>query len=408
MKLSWPWRGETPQINVVQDELERMQSQVVELGRLRDIRDNLQNELWPPALWKLASLADTYVLGRNGIYPRFNSPEATAAWKEYRVDSTERLRVRDFLRVVLTMLMMNNESFLRIDAGTLTPMPSPMRITYDRNNLPEFYHWGSPRPLRLPANQVWHLMVEWYPGQKRGDSLIWTTWDLLNDRRNYLKSLVKMAKNAARVSLFHKRQQGNPLINRDTTKEELEKKQEFKFDEDTFLQIGPNDEIQSASAGAPAVPPSEIDRMVYGTVGQRAGVSRMAIQGDFGDATYSSARFADLNDQGVWARYQDLLVPVVQYLYDEWPLRSTFAESFRDIYVPPFPYIDPQRTVSVNQQLINMGAKSVQSVIREQGEDPETVFAEIEEYRRRFPTNQPREQPTTPTITAEVDDGISA
>ena len=415
MKLSWPWsKPPSPEIRLNIGELELLQNQVVELGRLRDIRDNLQNELWPPAIWKLISLADTFVLGRRGIYPRFNFPEAERVWRQYKVDSRERLNTRQLLRIVLAMLVVSNETFLRIDSGTLTPMPAPMRILYDHNNIPEAYVWGSPRPLRLPANQVWHVMIEWYPGQKRGDSLLWTMWDLLNDRRNFLKSLIKIAKNAARVSLVHKRSAGNPLVDENTTKEDLEKSktQTFSFDEDSLLQIGPNDSFESVSAGGPTTPPSEIDRLVFGTVGQRAGLSRMAVSGDFSEATYSSARFADLNDQGVWARYQDVLEPIVQYLYEQWPFRAQFEEYFRDIYIPPFPYIDPQRTASVNQLLINMGAKSVQSVIREMGEDPETVYSEIEEHRRKMREIKERvgdqeesssRFPQTPSIQSGVD-----
>ena len=139
-------------------------------------------------------------------------------------------------------------------------------------------------------------------GQKRGYSTLWVLYDLLNDRRNFLKSVVKMAKNAARLSLFHKRNRGNPLVNEEMTDEEAKKpsQQEFDFDDDTFLEIGVSDDIIPISQGSFAVPPSEIDRLVMGTVGQRVGLSRMAVQGDFADATYSSARFADMNDHGVW------------------------------------------------------------------------------------------------------------
>ena len=393
MKKFWR-KSESPGIKLIRSEVEVLQNQVVELGRLRDIRDNLQNELWPPAIWKLASLADTFVLGRRGIYPRFTDPEADKQWKLYRVDSRARLSVRALLRIILTGLVVNNEAFLRIDYGTLTPMPQPMRIVYaDNNTIPVRYQWGAPHPISLPPEEVWHIMVEWYPGQKRGESLLWTMWDLLNDRRNYIKSVVKMAKNAARMSLFHKRNRGNPLLDADSDADDVKPKtQEFSFDEDTMLQIGPNDEISSISAGSAPVPPSEIDRLVMGTVGQRAGISRMSVQGDFSDATYSSARFADLNDHGVWARYQDLLLEVVEYLYEQWPARPLYDLSFREMFIPPFPYIDPGRVASVNETLINMGAKSVQEVISEDGRDPETVFTLIEEYRRRFGDDKKSEE----------------
>ena len=377
-----------PGISVKKSELNWLRNEVVELNRLQDIRDNLQNELWPPAIWKLVSLADTFVLGKWGIYPRFNEPRAYDEWSRYRVDDRRRLSVRKFLRVVLAQLIVHNEAFMRLDAGTLSPLPRPYHIDYEEDRVtPRQYQWSNPRPMTLPASEVWHIMVEWTPVQLRGNSTLWVLYDILNDRRNFLKSVVKMAKNAARVSLFHKRNRGNILAHPDMDENEAKTKSEqtFDFDEDTFLEVGPSDEITNVSQGSFAVPPSEIDRLVMGTVGQRVGLSRMAVQGDFADATYSSARFADMNDHGVWNRLQSELLEVVEYLYDQWPGRLAYDGAFQGMFIPPFPYIDPARTASVNSQLVAMKAKSVQQVIREEGQDPDTVFAEIEAFNQRFP-----------------------
>ena len=377
----------SPFIKVTKTQMEYIQNQIVELGRLRDIRDNLQNEIWPPAIWKLVSMADTFVLGRDGIKPQFNNPAATQAWRRYLVDSRQRLTVRKLLRMVLASLIVHNEAFMVMQVGTLTPMPPPSSIQYGENNtIPISYTWANPRPVTYAAEEVWHLMVEWYPAQKRGNSILWVLYDLLNDRRNYIRSLVKMAKNAARLAIVHKRNRANPLIDPEISKDDLkDTEQEFNFDEDNFLRIGPNDSFESLSVSPSPHPPSEIDRLVMGTVGQRAGLSRMAVSGDFSEATYSSGRFADLNDRGVYERHQDVLLEVVEYLYDQWPERGFYATSFKGFYLPPHPYIDPGRTASVNSQLVNMKAKSVQQVIREEGADPEEVFAEIKEFERRFP-----------------------
>ena len=376
-------------IKMMKSEMELVENQIVELRRLRDIRDNLQNEIWPPAIWKLASLADTFVLGRYGIFPQFNNPEATAEWRRYKVDSRQHYSVRDLLRIICTSLIIHNECFLRLDAGTVTPMPRPYNIEYeDLTNVPLRYMWSNPRPLTLNADEVWHIMVEWYPGQKRGDSTLWVMYDLLNDRRNYIKSVIKMAKNAARMAIFYKRVRGNPLVDEDTTEEDVKERKEqiFNFDEDTFLEIGPSDNVETVTAGSPSIPPSEIDRLVMGTVGQRAGLSRMAVSGDFSEATYSSGRFADMNDHGVWDRLQMKMLEVVEYLYFEWPSRVLYSSNFRKFFVPPYPYIDPARVATVNTSLVNMKAKAVQEVIIEDGRDPEEVFDLIEEFNRRFPS----------------------
>ena len=209
-------------------------------------------------------------------------------------------------------------------------------------------------------------------------------FDLINDRRLYVKSLVKMAKNQARTSIVKRSLSANPLMNETATAEDVKPTvQYFNFDEDSLLELGPNDSLEPVTAGTGPTHPGEVDRLVMGTLGQRAGLSRMAVSGDFSEATYSSARFADLNDKGVWESHQEIILRVVRYMYEQWPLRFRYELSFRDYYTPPHPYIDPARTANVNKMLVDMGAKSLTEVIEEDGRDPETVFRLIAEDKRR-------------------------
>ena len=354
--------------------------------RHREVRREDTKGEWSPIQWKLVWLVDGFVLRRRGIRPRFKTREADEAWEMYMVDPAMAHNPRDFQRVVLASMVAEGEAFVQKMDGKFMPVPCPSDIKYDVNNIPEFYIWFHPAK-RVPADEIIHLFVRVRPGQKRGDNLFATVRPIAEERYSYIRSLAKLAKMAARLWLFQKRKGGNRIISAETNADSREvqpEQSEIDFEQDGITQIGPEDEIVAPSVSGQPVEPVQVDKIIGRTLAMPFGVSSMQLMGDFSETNYSSARFADLTDQTVWTRYQDLLWRITRELYMQWPERGRYEEYFVQWYVPPFPSIDPVKTQAANKMMLADKTKAPQEVILEDDRDPETTFAMIEEFQRRF------------------------
>ncbi len=379
-------RPASPRLSVADSELrnkEYVQRRIAELTGGRPGSTPLE--------WRLAWLAAGSVLKRRGIHPRFSGPRATEAlesWMMYKPDPAGKMKVRDMLRVVLVELMWRGEAFVELsEGGKFMPQPPPSDIVYDpETRLPTKYVWTSYREFRgmtLLPEQVMHIYIEMYAGQRRGQRLYRIVSDIAVERHSYIRSAVRLAKLASRFWAFHKPKMGRPTVDDDTNSA---KKNEITIDmdEDEIFEIGPEDDILFPRVGAQPIPPNELDRVVGTTLAMPYGISRMSVLGDSDDANYSSARFAYLGDQRTWAVYSEKILDFVRELYREWPERPLYDPFRVGWYVPPPEHIDPTKTASANRILVEIGAKAVQEVILEDDRDPETTFRLIEEHRRRM------------------------
>ena len=347
---------------------------------------------WSPLQWKLMWLSDAYVLGKLGIYPKL-STEGFENWKTHKVDLEGRLDYRDFQRIILGAIVVDGESFIRRQEGRLVPMTPPTEIRYDPNTrMVVSYRWQYPINLVLTPEEVIHLFIQVWPGQRRGVNLFSLVYDVADERRNFIRAIVKQAKMLARMWLFHKKFAGNPLVDRDMTPDEAKKAEvsTINFDEDGVTEIGPKDEIISTPVTGTVVSPMELEKVVGQYIAQPFNISRMSLLGDYSDASYSSARFASIIDNATWEKYQKIIEEISRALYELWPGRAIYGDSFNGWVTPMFPHIDPQKTATTNKVMeVDMGSKSVQQCIRENNRDPEETFLEIEEYKRAVPQGGP-------------------
>jgi capsid protein len=122
-----------------------------------------------------------------------------------------------------------------------------------------------------------------------------------------------------------------------------------------------------------------------------AGLSMTAesISGDMGQASYSSARHAILQLDGVLWELDEFFDParhqVVQWFLEAEALagRDWSAEVFEWLERPQ-QAIDPEKTAKADEIEIRLGIKSRRQAIAERGRDPEQVFAEIRAEREEF------------------------
>ena len=363
-----------------------------------------------PMQWKLFWLIDGFACGRTGIRPLFTGDEAAAAaraWDDWKIDAAERLNPRDFQRVLVASLVMDGEIFIWQDAGTFTPLPSPYEIHYDEGNLPVSYEW--PRGVlpgdraELPADAVIHLYIHTRPGQKRGDNLFVPVADIANRRLSYIRSAIRQAEMLARHLFALKSDSTTEWETPETAKSDADaaepdvEKIDFSSTDNVIWQIGPNDEVQPLPTTGQSFPPAELDKLIWTTLAMPHGISPMQMAGDFSATNYSSARFADLTDRTVYARYQDLILRAMQIVYPVWDDLPQYAGSFSEWHVPAFPVTDPQRYAQQAVALVTAGLKSPQAVMRDLDLDPDQMFAEMrraaeEQEERNRILNPPTEE----------------
>jgi capsid protein len=122
-----------------------------------------------------------------------------------------------------------------------------------------------------------------------------------------------------------------------------------------------------------------------------AGMSMTAesISGDMGQASYSSARHAILQLDGVLWELDEYFDPARHQVLVWW--REAEAMAGRDWSQEVFEWlerpqqsIDPEKTAKADEIEIRLGIKSRRQAIAERGRDPEQVFAETRAEREEF------------------------
>ena len=343
-------------------------------------------------IWSFNAL----VLKRHGIHPIWsgiNSRDILDRWRKHTIDPAQQLTTLEYQRVLLTSLVTNGEQFDRIIQGKVMPLPPVTEIKYDRDTgVPIEYIWKNYNGLAndnftLQPDEVRHIFVKLYPGQRRGVCLYSTVEDIAKEKEETVSALTLFTKNASKLFMVFKRTGSSGV---DTK----EKDPKIDLGKNGVLELNVNQELEMQSPGSTPVDPLAIDKITSGLIGNAYGISRMMASGDFSDVNYSSARFAAIVDSGTWALYQELILDATRFIYQQWAERGAFALQFEGWYRPPFQSIDPVKTSVADNNAIDHNSKSVQQSIVEQDLDVEQTFREIEEYKQRFGT---RSQPAQGT-----------
>jgi len=125
------------------------------------------------------------------------------------------------------------------------------------------------------------------------------------------------------------------------------------------------------------------------------GISYHSLSNDLEGVNYSSIRAGVLEDREIFKGLQDWFIrSLVRPIYEEWvtiavmrklirirgvPLSKPVAEYYNAHYqARRWAWVDPQKDGMANQLAIANRTKSRSQVIREQGDDPETIFREIQ------------------------------
>ena len=254
------------------------------------------------------------------------------------------------------------------------------------------YYTGSNKHVRVPATEIHHLYLQEYPGQARG--LPWMATALL--RLMMLgayeeAALVNARTGASKLGVITS--EGGDFSGDDSD------------DDGPIVDAGePGSwfqlrEGESIDAYDPTYPTGEFPDFVKAClrgIASGLGVHYNILANDLEGVSYSSIRQAVIEDQEIWKCMQDWFTDsFVTPVFDSWVYESLINGAI-DINGTPLPFeniwrykraawqprrwnwIDPLKDVQANIAAIDAGLRSRSDVIREQGNDPEDVWAEIE------------------------------
>lgn len=242
----------------------------------------------------------------------------------------------------------------------------------------------------VPADEMLHAKLTNRIGQTRGVSAFAPVMMRLHDLKSYEEAERVAARMAACMGLYIKR--GNPDLY--TPGEE---------DEDRYFEMAPGiiydnllpgEEIGDISPNRPSqlLQPFRDSMLKAASSGVNASYSTVAK--DY-SGTYSAQR-QELSDS--YVNYNTLQANfIAQVCRPMWERFLTVAKKFEIIKVPSGvdqdtwmdaqfrgpvqPWIDPAKESSANLIQVRAGFKSISQVIRERGENPRKVFAEIKRER---------------------------
>ena len=348
----------------------------------------------------LLSRADARVLGRRGIAPVLNDPAMDRLWDDHTVDVAGEYTVLDFQRIILSQLVLTNEAWVWRNGGSFEPLPAPTEIRRDPNTKrPTLYRWRDYEfPIEglesgaLPAEDVLRFRIRWFGGQDRGIGLARCIAPAEKLRTDHMHATVRRE---IMLAVYHLAlrtdsagQEVDAATDEATQKAADEAKtQTLDVTQSQLWELGSNDSLEVNSSSAPPVGPLDVEKFLAGWLGQAYGLSRLAITGDASDSNYTSSRYANEMDAGVWARYQEVVVRATLPIWDAWPGNGG-APNPEWSYPPPI-VIDPVKQAAALRTLVESGIVSRSWARRQLGANPARMQQEIDDETGASPAPPP-------------------
>jgi lambda family phage portal protein len=244
----------------------------------------------------------------------------------------------------------------------------------------------------VKADSMLHAKLVSRVGQTRGVSLFASVLKRLNDLRMYEESEQVAARMAACLGLYIKR--GNPDLYVPGNEEEGDDRLFEMAPGIIYDNLLPGEEIGDISPNRPSqlLQPFRDSMLKAVSAGVKANYS--TVSKDY-SGTYSSQR-QELSDSYVnygtlqadfvnqicrpmWEQFlASALMAKLIRVPDSLDERTLYDATFRG---PVQPWIDPAKEASANLIQVRAGFKSLSQVIRERGENPRRVLAEIQRER---------------------------
>lgn len=256
--------------------------------------------------------------------------------------------------------------------------------------------------VRIPAEEIIHIHLPEWVDQGRGVPWMSTALQRAHMLSGYEDAEVVAARAASAKMGFYERSvdaadefvgdgqdgEGNPI-------------QEFEPGVNEVLPQG-----WSYNLSNPTHPTTQygdfVKSMLRG-IASGLGVNYNTLANDLEGVNFTSLRQGALTDRDLWMMLQDWIVEVFhERVYREWltsslfagaivrpdnsPLSATRAQEFQRVVWQPrrWQWVDPLKEVNAQKEAHNLRVRSLSSFIREGGDDPDEVWAEMAAERAKL------------------------
>jgi len=266
------------------------------------------------------------------------------------------------------------------------------------SNTADTYVLYGRRYTRVPAEQIYHCYLHESAWQTRGVPSMAALLMRMNMLEGYEEAALVNARSGASKMGFFTTPDGVSGIGEEQDDGEMLTSAE----PGTFEDLPPGVEFQPYN---PDYPNGEFEGFVKGAlrgIAAGLGVSYHTLSSDLSGANYSSLRQGALEDRAVWMMLQDWLIEsLLDPMYRDWlqaalfagaitvlgkPLKSDRIDKYTRVSWQPrrWQWVDPAKEMAAAETAVNNRFRSISDIIREQGRDPETVWAEIARERARL------------------------
>lgn len=288
----------------------------------------------------------------------------------------------------------------------------------------DYYQYRGKKYDRVPASQIYHAFLPEWVWQTRGVPAPATALLRLNMLNGYEEAELIAARIASsKMGFFYEDEDATTEYEGDETQEEDESHL-LDAEPGSFRQLPPGMRFEPWSPDHPTTAFPAFVKTTLRGIAAGLGVSYNSLANDLEGVNYSSLRQGALEDRDVWSEMQDWMVEnLCEPVYRDWlgvalasdALPRLNMEDYQElarVYWQPrrWSWVDPAKEIKAQREAYGLRIRSISSIIREQGHDPDEVFEEIEEEKAKLaamgiePETAKAEQPESGVDEQTTDD----
>jgi lambda family phage portal protein len=275
-----------------------------------------------------------------------------------------------------------------------------MGIEYDQWGAPVAYHFATSSAsdavtfsgkatMRVPASEIIHLYIEERVGQSRGVTWLHSAMARMRMTLGYEHAELVAARVSAEKMGFLTTEKDND-VQYEGDEKDSEGRPISQVEAGTVEVLPPGMKFESFDPTHPAGNFGPFVKANLRGIASGLGVSYNTLANDLEGVNYSSIRAGLLEERDLWMELQEWLIEhLCREVYAEWlpmaivtgqiPFGMTDLPRIKDAewQARRWAWVDPMKDTLANIEAVNAGFKSRSMVIREAGNDPDTVYEEL-------------------------------
>lgn len=263
----------------------------------------------------------------------------------------------------------------------------------------EHYEHNGKKYQRIPADRVIHRYLPESVWQSRGFPWLASALMRMNMLNAYEEAELVAARVASAKMGFFEQAEGGEYAG-----EETDTDGNFITDAEpgTFEVLPQGVSFKSWEPNHPTTAFGDFVKVILRGISSGLGVSYFSLANDLEGVNYSSGRLGTLEDREAWKALQNwMITSFCKPIYQQWLDNALLAgaikvagkapssqkyDKFKRVSWQPrrWAWVDPQKDMNAAKTAIEANIRSTSDVIREQGRDPEEVWQEIAQERKRW------------------------